>query len=532
MPRLPDPVVFAIGAEVDESRVARWLAGAEPAGPARTVEQALLDTFDGRLYRRGLVMWREGSRRAPSLRLQQAGAADLSGRVESGDPDRILVADLPEGVLNDRLADLIGERALQPRVRIRTRTRPWRVCNGDGKTVVRMAVEEPAVVGGRGVEADLGRRLRVVPVLGYPRDMERAVAALERRLEHQPMPLAEAALAAAGVRPEGVSSDVEVPLVPEMRADIAIAAICRRLAEIVDDHKAGVVADIDPEFLHDMRVAVRRSRAVLKEMRGVLTPEQAARARSDLKWIQEITGPTRDLDVLLHEWPSMVEPVPTWMGPDLGPLLDLLRRERAEAYSTMRRHLTSRRFAAAWSAWQELIAESAPTGSAPTGSAPIGPSFAGPSFAGPEAGRPIGELAGRRIVAVYRSMARAGAAIDDDSPPEALHDLRKRGKELRYLLELFGCMWPEERVKPLVGALKGLQDVLGHFQDDEIQALELRGLGPVLAATPGGTDSLIALGFVIEELTRRQHQARADFATRFSDFAAPANRKRVTGTFR
>ena len=61
-------------------------------------------------------------------------------------------------------------------------------------------------------------------------------------------------------------------------------------------------------------------------------------------------------------------------------------------------------------------------------------------------------------------MVRDGRAIDDESPPESLHDLRKRGKELRYLLELFGSLFPPSVVKPMVSALKGLQDVLDAFR--------------------------------------------------------------------
>jgi CHAD domain-containing protein len=511
MPRLPEPVVLTIGDDVEDRHITRWVSGTEASGPGRVVERILLDTFDGRLYRRRLTLWREGPRKAATLRLQEPGAADLTAPLETADPDRLLAADLPDGVLGDRLRSVIDERALVPLVRVRSRVQSLRLCNGDGKTVVRLTVEEPSVVGRGEAAARLDRRLRVDPVLGYDREMERAVTVLRRRLPEPAGSLATEALAAAGLAPGGVQADVDVELHPDMRADQAMSAICRRLADVVDDNRAGTVADTDPEFLHDLRVAIRRSRSVLKEMRGVLPAEQTTRARADLRWIQEITGPTRDLDVLLHEWPSMVSPVPPWMAADLRPLLDLLRRERADAYTAMRKALTSRRFAAAWAAWRGVITES--------------------RFNGPDAGRPIGEMAGGRIVAVYRSMTRAGSAIDDDSPPEALHDLRKRGKELRYLLELFGAMWPSERVKPLIGALKGLQDVLGHFQDDEIQVKELRSLGPDVAATPGGTDSLIALGFVIEELSRRQHEARADFARRFADFAAPDNRRIVTGTF-
>jgi len=79
----------------------------------------------------------------------------------------------------------------------------------------------------------------------------------------------------------------------------------------------------------------------------------------------------------------------------------------------------------------------------------------------PEAGRPdaaeqIADLAAGRIRSVYRRMVKMGRAIDGASPPEALHDLRKKGKELRYLLEFFAGLYPPEVVKPMVRKLKAL----------------------------------------------------------------------------
>ncbi len=128
-------------------------------------------------------------------------------------------------------------------------------------------------------------------------------------------------------------------------------------------------------------------------------------------------------------------------------------------------------------------------------------------------------------------MVRDGRRIDDESPPEALHDLRKRGKELRYLLELFGGLFPDSVVKPMVSALKGLQDVLGRFQDRAVQAGLLRGLGDELAAQPGGPAALMTIGLVLESLHADQAAARAAFAERFDVFASAERRELVRSTF-
>jgi CHAD domain-containing protein len=136
----------------------------------------------------------------------------------------------------------------------------------------------------------------------------------------------------------------------------------------------------------------------------------------------------------------------------------------------------------------------------------------------------IAEAAAERIRRVARRMVREGQAIGDGTPPEALHELRKRGKELRYLLELFGGLWPEEEVKPRVAQLKRLQDVLGRFQDREVQATFLRSLSGELAQAEGGTDAVLALGLVLDRLRADQHAARAEFHERFVAFAETAPR--------
>ncbi|MEA2223840.1 MAG: hypothetical protein QOH83_2216, partial [Solirubrobacteraceae bacterium] len=131
----------------------------------------------------------------------------------------------------------------------------------------------------------------------------------------------------------------------------------------------------------------------------------------------------------------------------------------------------------------------------------------------------------------YRRMVRMGGAIDADSPPEALHELRKKGKELRYLLEFFAPIFPSEVVRPMVTTLKGLQDVLGRFQDREVQADLLRSLGDDVAALEGGAPALMAMGVLVQRLLADQAAARAEFSESFAAFAAKPQREVVAETF-
>jgi CHAD domain-containing protein len=112
-----------------------------------------------------------------------------------------------------------------------------------------------------------------------------------------------------------------------------------------------------------------------------------------------------------------------------------------------------------------------------------------------------------------------------------LHELRKRGKELRYLLEFFGGLYPGGVVKPMVAALKDLQDVLGRYQDRAVQVEQLRGIRDELASARGGPAALIAAGSLIDALEADAGVAREAFADRFAAFASKRERSQVKRTF-
>ena len=141
-------------------------------------------------------------------------------------------------------------------------------------------------------------------------------------------------------------------------------------------------------------------------------------------------------------------------------------------------------------------------------------------------------MAGTRIRKVYRQMIRMGEAIDDSSPATDYHELRKKGKELRYLLELFGApLYPAEVVKPMIRTLKGLQDVLGRHQDREVQVGLLRSLGPAVGKTRGSEAGLMAMGALIARLAEDERAARSEFAGSFAEFASHEQRRLVKETF-
>jgi CHAD domain-containing protein len=150
----------------------------------------------------------------------------------------------------------------------------------------------------------------------------------------------------------------------------------------------------------------------------------------------------------------------------------------------------------------------------------------------PDAARPIGVVAGERIQRVYRRIVGMGRAIDRSSPAEDYHELRKKGKELRYLLELFAVkLYDPPVVAALVTSLKSFQDVLGRHQDREVQIDMLRSLADEVGAQPGGPAACVAMGVLIERLDEDKAAARAQFGAGFAALAAKSNRALVRDTF-
>jgi CHAD domain-containing protein len=509
-------VEYLLGDVLTFAGAPRALAAELPlrSGPVRRGERRFYDTFDGRLHAAGLAcVYSEGR-----LMLLDGEAEIAWGQLADG-RDRLLTRDLPPGTLRDALAAVVDVRALLPVVEVRARTRTLALLDGDQKTVVRAVLEELSVARKGRRPRLLEPRLRLVAVRGYDGALERVQHALEQRVGLRPAarPLLDEAIIASGATPSGISSKVEIELIAQERGDIAAGVVLLRLLAVVEANLPGVLGDVDAEFLHDLRVAVRRSRAVQRELRGVFPPSELAHFRAQFRWLQRATGRARDIDVYVLEFDQFRLQLPESARGDLDPLLTVLQQRRAGARRAMVRALRSERARSLLRDWGQFL---------------VGLESGGVS-GGPDAARSIADLTGARIAKVYRRMVRMGRAIDTDSPPDAYHDLRKHGKELRYLLELFAAsLYPTDVVKPLTKMLKSLQDVLGRHQDREVQVTMLRSFGDAVAAQPNGAEGLMAMGRLIERLEEQEAAARDEFAEHFAAFSSGAQRKLIKDTFR
>ena len=451
------------------------------AGSASVVRRTYMDTFDGKLHRKDLELVHDDG----ALRLLGPAGEELAAA--PGEPGaRLFAADVAPGPLRDALLARADVRALLPTASIRMRRLPLRILDGEGKTVVRLELTGASLLVGGRARGALTPRLAVTAVRGYDKALAgvRAVLEGDLALTEAGATLHDEAVVAAGGQPGGASSKLDVDVRTGQRADAATASVLEHLLATIDLNLPGTLDDVDTEFLHDFRVAVRRTRSVQRQMRGVFPPAELARARREFRRLQQITGPVRDLDVHLLDVDELIAAGRSELTPVRVVLDAHRRRERARMVRGLRSAPTRRTL----DDWRALVAALPDR----------------PEDDRPDAARAIETCAAERIAHVYGRMLRNGNKIDDAAPPEALHELRKSGKELRYLLELFGGLFPDEVTKPLVRALKDLQDTLGRFQDREVQAEELRGLADDVAAREGGAEALLAVGALVADLAEQQ----------------------------
>jgi CHAD domain-containing protein len=471
-----------------------------------TSHRVVLDTFDGRLHRAGLRLEARtgdevalvlvGGNGAPPARLEWSGALRWP-------------ADLPAGPFRARVAAAADDRALLPLLVVDSEVRRARRLDRRGKTIARAEVHASVTVDGDEV---LPWLLELSGVAGHT-DHEQAITRLAALgMEPADRDLVTVVAARAGRDLRGRARSPMVPLDRHEPALVGYRRVLANLAATIDDNLAGTIDDIDAEFLHELRVAVRRTRSVLADAKGVVPDDVRARYREGFGWLGGITSPPRDLDVYVLGWDTYVAPLGPAGRESLDRVLAELTKRRRAAHVELARRLRSdacRSLLDDWIAW----------------------------LAAPDVGaldeRPLGPVVARRIAKAQHKVLTDGRAITPGSPAERLHDLRKDTKRLRYLFECFGSLLPAKGRKAFVAQLKALQDNLGEHQDAEVHLAQLRELAHDLAGRPTvDTDTLLAMGRLSDHLDRRRAEERAAFGARFAAYDTKANRRALDALLR
>ncbi|HEY8034911.1 MAG TPA: CHAD domain-containing protein [Methylobacter sp.] len=457
------------------------------------------DSFDWRLYSNDITCEFNQAKSDSSLTLRSIKTGVVIAGSELNKVP-LFSKELEPETMRDALEPLLEMRALLPVCKLDYQIYHLNITNKDQKTILRLLIEE---------YKQFNSRVLLQPVKGYDKIVEHIAEILTETLglKVTEEPVLLKALQLQGRKPKDYSSKLNINLDPDMRADIAGKYIYSHLLKAIKVNEQGTIAATDSEFLHDFRVAVRRTRAGLSQIKDILPANINAYYADFFSWLGQITGPTRDLDVYLLSFERYKNSLPDSIREDLNPLYDFLLIKQQKAQKELTKKLKSDKYVSTLSAWEQYLKE--------------------PSYKVPleqNARLTIKELADRRIWKIFTRVLEEGNAITALSPAEALHDLRKSCKKLRYLMEFFQNLYPEQQIKHLIKNLKELQEVLGDFQDYAVQENNLKLFSEEMMASTSLANTLLAMGVLIQNLDAHRCAARKDFTSIFDDFKQEENR--------
>ena len=475
--------------------------------PRYRVKSTFLDTFDWRLYARGWQLQWISQKGHNKLVLSSLNGEDFCA-CDLGKDLPGLIAELHDEDLRSRLQDAMEMRALIPRARLEKSIRAFRVLNNDQKTVVRLYLEQAVVRPASGSDkTPLPVVIRLRPIKGYDSKLDATEKVIRENVDIV-VPETDyytTVLTAAGESPGDYSSKLNIRLTAEMQADAATRVLLRSLLATMRENLQGTKEDIDSEFLHDFRVAIRRTRSALSQIKNVFEPQDVDKYKQAFAWLGGITGATRDLDVFLLSYEDYRDSLPARLQPDLDAFQQFLVSHQAIEQQALRRRLSNRKFYKLLEDWEAFLDQDVTAEAV-------------------NAGRPVTAVARERIWRMYRKVRKEGRAITSTSPDEDLHELRKSCKKLRYLIEFFSSLFPAKDIKPLIKALKQLLDNLGEFNDISVQVDHIEDYARQMSEEGAAPSrALIAMGVLVGDLLHRHEVVRQEFKSQFAAFDTKKN---------
>lgn len=493
---------------LDVRPVGRWLEGRSrlqgpsvAVGETREISDTYFDTEDWRIHRAGYALRIRGVKgkgNAEATMKLLASESDTPGLRRRREISEALGGAEPEaldestGPVGERVRALAGPRMLRPLFGLETYRSAYTLTL-EGSEVGEVVLDETAIPLENGAEPTRLRRVEVEVDPGALSNLEPFVELLrvECRLSPSVVSKYESGLFALGLSPPGPPQLGPTGVDGSLSTGELVFRVLREQFAVFLAHEPGTRIGEDSKELHDMRVAARRMRAAIKIFQDFL-PVRAMKLRDELKWVAAALGEVRDLDVQLERlegWVSAAAPE------DKGPLQevrDVLEQQRAKERKVMLRKLNFRRYANFIESFTSFLRR-------------------GPSRTSPAARQPILDTAPDLVRKPYGKVRKLGDTLTEESSGESYHELRKKGKRLRYAVEFLSGIYGDS-AKDLIKPLKKLQDVLGDHQDAEVAASQLREL----SVTPGRgrrlkPESIFVMGGIAERYAVQARELRAKF---------------------
>jgi CHAD domain-containing protein len=500
-PAVPESV-YVVPGEVSADAITRSLQAILPTRHHEISRHrfTVLDTFDGRIRRAGACLTRDGVNSSSTIAWQSRGSGShFAMRL---DQPVSFAWDLPTGPFQQAVRSVIGVRRLFAQNDAEEYGSLLDVLDEREKTVARLRVAsgQARLPTSRSVWQALPTIVTLTGLRGYEAAFERLVPVVESRpgIELCPDGPLGVMLQRIGAPVRGDLSLPRVDLPPLVRADIGARRVHAALLDLLVANEPGVRANLDTEFLHDFRVNVRRARSLLGQIRDVFPADVVGHFSTEFSWIGRLTGPPRDLDVLLL---ALRDRRGELSPSDADVLLSFLTETQQQEQEELIRALDSDRFRRLLADWKAFLER--------------------PIASEPEvrnAAEPLSAVVSQRAWRLSRRIARAADDIDEHTPTEHLHQIRIDAKKLRYLVDVTPAFYDASDFACILGALKKLQRTLGDFNDAHVQERRLLECGRALCAAGNPGEVLLALGRMAEQSRQRGERIRSQVIEKLARF--------------
>lgn len=249
--------------------------------------------------------------------------------------------------------------------------------------------------------------------------------------------------------------------------DWAALAIKKHFEKVLK-HEDDVLADRDPEALHQMRVGMRRLRSTMTGFSPALDLPKSAQERKIGKVARQL-GTLRDLDVLREALEKKYQPLPQKEQKQLDTALKHLDKQRSKALALVKETLQGDRYSSLKQSLKKWLKQPQFHAMA---SMPIQEVL--PDLLLPQVSKLLlhpGWLVGTEVKAgeieIARSLLPEIVKQQLAEQGELLHSLRKETKRVRYQMEVFKNFYGTTYEAYLTD-MKSIQEVLGQIHDSVV----------------------------------------------------------------
>ncbi len=501
-----DPFTYLIPSTLNQKKLQKTLPDTPPYKIFFTQDEqqtgTLLDTFDAEVFQSAKMLFQHGG----MLLL-----IDLqTGRLlkQSAPETWSFAGDLPVGPVTAFLQQLSNLRAFLPVANVDLCRLHGLLLDDEGKTRARL----------HHLTISHERKSVGIGLTQYLRGYRKAHDDLRHSLERIGAISCQSVgqvYRALGIKQEKYTAKPVIQLHSEAPVKDTTQTIIAVFLQTARANEKGLIGDYDTEFLHDYRVSLRKVRSVLSLFTGVYSPEETGLLKKDFSSLMQKTNALRDLDVYLLNKLHYFSLVPADTHEGLAILFDYLSEQRKKEHSEVTKVMRSKTYRKEIGRLEKIFTN--------------GASLA----AGPKGEEQSLAFACRLIFKRYDKVCKIARDLDAQTEDGTIHQLRINCKKLRYLMEFFMPLFPEDEIVMLVKALKILQDNLGNFNDYSVQQKFLRHILQEKMSDFGSAKLKVAesVGALTAILHRLQKKERRQVMKNFARFDSPETRAAFTKLF-